>query len=123
VETPFDAAVAQTLATGGFTLVAVIAVLIVPRLATEHYCRRRSGWPCEPDWLPSLARIAGGVMIATRMRLVFAGDPQLAYATGGWLKPVHSALMHGILVLPLLAWRSRERIGTSAPRAGSCGRP
>ena len=38
------------------------------------------------------------------MRLVFAGDPLLAYATGGWLKPVHSALMHGILVLSLLAW-------------------
>jgi hypothetical protein len=35
---------------------------------------------------------------------VFKGDPQLAYATGGWLKPVHGALMHGILVLPLLAW-------------------
>jgi len=35
---------------------------------------------------------------------VFGGDPQLAYATGGWLKPVHATLMHGILVLPLLAW-------------------
>jgi hypothetical protein len=38
------------------------------------------------------------------MRLVFGGDPQGAYATGGWLKPVHGVLMHGILVLPLLAW-------------------
>jgi hypothetical protein len=43
-------------------------------------------------------------MIATGMRLVFGGDPQGAYATGGWLKPVHGVLMHGILVLPLLAW-------------------
>jgi hypothetical protein len=23
---------------------------------------------------------------------------------GGWLKPVHGVLMHGILALPLLAW-------------------
>ena len=43
-------------------------------------------------------------MIATGMRLVFGGDPQRAYATGGWLKPAHAVLMHGILVLPLLAW-------------------
>ena len=50
------------------------------------------------------AQVAGGVMIATGVRIVFSGDPQLAYATGGWLKPVHAALMHGILVLPLLAW-------------------
>jgi hypothetical protein len=38
------------------------------------------------------------------MRLVFGGDSQGAYATGGWLKPVHGVLMHGILVLPLFAW-------------------
>ncbi len=50
------------------------------------------------------AQIAGGVMIGTGMRLVFGGDPQRAYATSGWLKPVHAALMHGILVLPLVAW-------------------
>ena len=25
-------------------------------------------------------------------------------ATGGWLKPAHAVLMHGVLVLPLLAW-------------------
>jgi hypothetical protein len=50
------------------------------------------------------AQVAGGVMIATGMRLVFGGDPQGAYAMGGWLKPVHGILMHGILALPLLAW-------------------
>jgi hypothetical protein len=50
------------------------------------------------------AQIAGAVMIVTGMRLVFGGHPQLAYATGGWLKPVHAVLMHGILMLPLLAW-------------------
>jgi len=48
-------------------------------------------------------------MIATGMRLVFGGDPQGAYAMGGWLKPVHGVLMHGILVLPLLAWLMARR--------------
>lgn len=50
------------------------------------------------------AQISSGLMIATGVRLVIGGDPQAAYATGGWLKPVHGVLMHGILVLPLLAW-------------------
>jgi hypothetical protein len=51
------------------------------------------------------AQIVGGVMIGTGMQFVFGGDPQRAYAVGGWLKPVHAALMHGILVLPLRAWQ------------------
>jgi hypothetical protein len=38
------------------------------------------------------------------MRLVFGGDPQRGHALGGWMKPVHAELAHGILVLPLLAW-------------------
>ena len=105
METPLDAVVAQTLAVGGFTLVAVLVMLTIAAF------RDRALLP-----LPLLlavrtglvalvgAQVVGGVMIATGVRLVFAGDPQLAYATGGWLKPVHAALMHGILVLPLLAW-------------------
>jgi hypothetical protein len=106
VETPFDAVVAQTLAVGGFTLVATIVMLTVAafraRTALPAGLRLaiRSGFVALVG-----AQIVGGVMIATGMRLVFAGDPQSAYATGGWLKPVHAALMHGILVLPLLAWQ------------------
>jgi hypothetical protein len=105
VETPFDAAVAQTLALGGFTLVMVIVLLTVAAF--------RHGLAVPPPLRLAIragllalvgAQIAGAVMIATGMRLVFGGDPQLAYATGGWLKPVHAVLMHGVLVLPLLAW-------------------
>lgn len=43
-------------------------------------------------------------MIAKGMILVFAGDPEAAYATGGTLKPTHGVTMHGILVLTLVAW-------------------
>jgi len=50
------------------------------------------------------AQLAGVVMIARGMLLVFRGDPQAAYATGGFLKPTHAILMHGILALPALAW-------------------
>ena len=110
VETPFDAAVAQSLALGGFTLVAVIVVLAVAafRAGAALPASLRTAIRVGLAALVG-AQIAGGVMIATGMRLVFGGDPQRAYATGGWLKPVHAALMHGILVLPLLAWLTLSR--------------
>jgi hypothetical protein len=48
--------------------------------------------------------VVGALMIAKGVRLVIAGNPQAAYATGGTLKPAHAVTMHGILVLPMLAW-------------------
>ena len=105
METPFDAAVAQALAIGGFTLVIVIVALTVAAF------RDRAAMPpglrlAIQTGLVALvgAQIVGGLMIATGVRLVFGGNPQAAYDTGGWLKPIHGVLMHGILVLPLLAW-------------------
>ena len=53
-----------------------------------------------------VAMATGATMIARGMMLVFAGNPAAAYATGGALKPTHAVTMHGILVLPLLAWLS-----------------
>src|SRR4029453_6950016 len=64
------------------------------------------------------AVLVGALMIAKGMRLVFAGDAQAAYATGGTMKPIHAVTMHAILVLPALAWAlsfvnwsERRRIG------------
>jgi hypothetical protein len=124
METPFDAVVAQTLAVGGFALVAVVVALTVSAF------RSRTPWP--PGLLQAIraglvslvgAQVAGAVMIATGVRLVVGGHPGLAYASGGWLKPVHAVLMHGILVLPLLAWAISkaewgERTQARALRAG-----
>jgi hypothetical protein len=105
VETPFDAAIAQTLALGGFTLVAIIIVLTVAVFRHGKALPPPLGLAIRAGFVALVgAQVAGGVMIATGMRLVFGGDPQGAYAMGGWLKPVHGILMHGILVLPLLAW-------------------
>jgi hypothetical protein len=105
METPFDAGVAAALAFGGFTLVVVIVALTVAAF------RDRAALPpglrlAIQAGLVALvgAQITGALMIATGVRLVMGGDPQAAYLTGGWLKPVHAVLMHGILVLPILAW-------------------
>lgn len=123
METRFDAAVAVTLAIGGFTLVVVVVALAVsairhpPRLPAAFRSAIQAGLLALVG-----AQIAGAIMIATGVRLVVGGNPALAYATGGWLKPVHGLLMHGILVLPMLGWlvsnlRWTERAQTRAMTA------
>jgi hypothetical protein len=48
--------------------------------------------------------LVGALMIAKGMLLVFRGDSQAAYVTGGVLKPTHAVALHAVLVLPALAW-------------------
>ena len=105
LETTFDGLVARTLAAGGIALVVIIGVLTLAAFRAN---------PTIPTTLRITIRIGfvalfsslsvGALMIAKGMVLVFAGDPQAAYATGGSLKPTHAVTMHAVLVLPLLAW-------------------
>jgi hypothetical protein len=105
METTFDAVLAQILAVGGVVLVAVIVFLTVAAFRDRAALPPAVRLAIRAGLLALAgAQLVGGVMIFTGVRLVVAGDPQLAYAAGGWLKPVHAVLMHGILVLPLLAW-------------------
>lgn len=105
LETPFDAAVAQTPAVGGLALVTIIVVLTVVAFSNGTMLPQGFRLAIQAGFVALVgSQLIGGVMIGNGMRLVFGGDPQRAYATAGWLKPVHAALMHGILVLPLLAW-------------------
>lgn len=105
VETTFDAVVARALAFGGFALVAIIAALTVasfranPTVPVSLRVAIQIGFVVLCSSL-----VVGGLMILKGMRLVFAGDPQSAYATGGALKPTHAVTMHAILALPMLAW-------------------
>ena len=88
VETPFDAAVAQALAAGGFTLVAVIVVLTVMVLRDQTSLPPGLRLAARAGMVALVgAQVVGGVMIGTGMRLVFVGDPQRKYATGGWRSP------------------------------------
>ena len=105
VETAFDAMVARVLAVGGIALVTVIVGL------TATAFRRNPAVPISLRRAIQMGFVAlciamatGATMIARGMLLVFAGHPTAAYATGGALKPTHAVTMHGILVLPLLAW-------------------
>jgi hypothetical protein len=105
VETSIDSWIARTLALGGAALVAVILTL------TFASFRKNPGVPISQRVAMRIgfvalagAQITGAFMIAKGMRLVFAGHPQIAYATGGTLKPTHAIAMHAIQLLPVLAW-------------------
>jgi hypothetical protein len=105
LETTFDGVVARTLAAGGGVLIAVIAILTV------------ASWRADPQVVPSMrlavraglvaldvAVLVGAVMIATGISRALGGEQQAAYAAGGALKPAHAVTMHGVLVLPAVAW-------------------
>ena len=105
VETGIDARIAGSLAAGGAVLVIVILALAIASF------RRRRDVPLSMRVAIRIgflalfaAQIVGALMIAKGMRLVFTGDPQAAYATGGTLKPAHAVAMHAIQLLPGLAW-------------------
>jgi hypothetical protein len=105
VETTFDAAVTRMLAGGGIALIVIIVAFTIaafrgnPKVPISLRVAIRAGFVILVSSL-----VVGAVMIARGMTLVFAGDPQAAYATGGSLKPLHAVTMHAILVLPTLAW-------------------
>jgi hypothetical protein len=105
LETTFDAWIARALAGGGMVLVALIVVLTVaafsmnPSLPISLLVAIRVGFATLVG-----AVVVGALMIAKGMLLVFRGDPEAAYATGGVLKPTHAVALHAILVLPALAW-------------------
>jgi hypothetical protein len=104
METALDATFARTLAAGGAALIAVLVTMTVLAL------RRGSGPPslrlAVRVGLASIvgATVVGAVMIAGGVADVATGHQQEAYLHGGWLKPAHAALMHGVTVLPALAW-------------------
>lgn len=105
METPFDAFVARTLAAGGFTLVAIILVLTFVAFRANAAVPGSLQIAIRIGFVTLVgSMVVGALMIARGMMLVFAGNPQAAYANGGTLKPTHAVTMHAILVLPLLAW-------------------
>ena len=104
-ETTFDTVVSRVLAAGGALIIIVIVALTVaafranPAVAPSMRLAVRAGFVAL-----DAALLLGAVMIARGVAEVAAGDQQRAYAVGGFLKNGHAATMHGILILPALAW-------------------
>jgi hypothetical protein len=105
IETTLDAIVARALAAGGLALVAITVSLTVVAFRTNATVPRSLLTAIRVGFMALLgAQIVGAAMIARGMKLVVNGDPHAAYASGGMLKPAHAVMMHGILILPAIAW-------------------
>jgi hypothetical protein len=104
-ETPFDSTVSTVLAAGGALLIVILGTLAVsafrpnPGAASSMRLALRAGFVTLMIGLAT-----GAAMIARGVVEVNAGDQQEAYNVVGFLKPVHAVSLHGVLVLPALAW-------------------
>lgn len=104
-ETPFNSAISTMLAIGGGVLVLVLGAMAVaafranPRVPASMRLALRAGFASLVVGL-----LTGAAMIARGTVEVNAGQQQRAYHDMGFLKPVHAVGLHGVLVLPALAW-------------------
>jgi hypothetical protein len=108
MSTDVDSLIARTLAAGGFTLIVVAIFMTVsafrPSLPVpgESPSMRLAVQAGFGTFLAAMA--FGGIMIARGVVETLTGSQQLAYTVAGSLKPAHAILMHGVLLLPALAW-------------------
>ncbi|MEU4231706.1 hypothetical protein AB0F17_46050 [Nonomuraea sp. NPDC026600] len=118
MSTDVDSLIARTLAAGGFALIAVAVFMTVSAFRRDPTVPTISASPqaglgaspsmrlaVQAGFGTFLAAMAfGGIMIARGVVEVITGSQQFAYTVAGSLKPAHAILMHGVLLLPALAW-------------------
>ncbi|MEU7858982.1 hypothetical protein [Nonomuraea sp. NPDC049141] len=105
MSTSVDALIARTLAAGGFALIAVVVLMTLSAFRRDPAAPTSMRLAVQAGFGTFLAAMAfGGIMIARGVVEVMAGSQQLAYTVAGSLKPAHAILMHGVLLLPALAW-------------------
>lgn len=110
-ETPFDTVVAMSLAVGGGVLIVVLGTLAVTAFRGRIDGPASVRLALRAGFALLLAGLAAGAaMIARGETLIKDGQRQAAYDTAGFLKGFHAVTLHGVLVLPALAWlASRTR--------------
>ncbi|WP_412539116.1 hypothetical protein R8Z50_25120 [Longispora sp. K20-0274] len=105
METPLNTVISQTLAVGGAVLVAIFGTLTVVSFRPNPGVSRSTRLAVRVGLVLLMAALGtGAAMIVTGVRAVYAGNPQLAYTSAGFLKPAHAITMHAVLVLPALVW-------------------
>jgi hypothetical protein len=104
-ETPASAAVSMMLAVGGVVLIGVLVTFAVAAFRGDPELPPSMNLALRAGFVTMLIGLASGAaMIARGVTLARSGHQDLAYHLGGFLKPVHGVSLHGVLVLPVLAW-------------------
>lgn len=114
-ETATDTRITAVLAVGGMVLFVVLGGLFVVSLRPAPYLDPllRRAIRCGFGAL-LFALVVGGIMIGIGTSLVNSGHPDAAYHTAGAFKLAHAVSMHGIALLPGLAWLGRLGTMTGA---------
>jgi hypothetical protein len=93
------------LAVGGAVLVVTLTVFAVAALRGDPEQAPSMRLALRAGFVTLLIGLGSGIaMIARGVTLANTGHQQLAYQLGGFLKPVHAVSLHGVLVLPAVAW-------------------
>jgi hypothetical protein len=116
-ETAFNSAVSTVLAAGGAVLVVILGVLAVTSFRASPGVPASMRLGLRAGFVSLMIGLAtGAAMIARGAAEVGAGRQQQAYHDIGFLKPVHGVSLHGVLVLPALAWLSSRTAWDEARR-------
>jgi hypothetical protein len=100
-----DRSVSMMLAVGGAVLVVVLVAFAIPAFRGNPDLSASMRFALRAGFATMLVGLGtGAAMIARGVTLVNTGHQQLAYEVGGFLKPVHGVSLHGVLVLPAVAW-------------------
>jgi hypothetical protein len=103
--TPGDTVVAVMLAFGGAVLIAVLGWFAVLAMRGRIDAAPSMRLALRAGFLLLVCGLfAGAAMIAVGTVAMNTGTPARAYAVTGFLKEFHGVTLHGVLVLPALAW-------------------
>ncbi|OLF19458.1 hypothetical protein [Actinophytocola xanthii] len=101
--TGFDSAVSATLAFGGMVLIATAVALTLAALARGGVTPSMR-LATQFGFLTLLVALGVGAAMISAGTAAARSDPALAYSAAGFLKLPHAVFMHGVLVIPGLAW-------------------
>lgn len=111
---PLNTAIAMTLAAGGAVLILVLGAFAVPAIRGHVNGARSMVIAQRAGFILLIAGLLSGVAMIARGSIARANGEAASqmYVVTGFLKDFHGVTLHGVLVLPALAWLvARTRMG------------
>lgn len=111
---PLNTAIAMTLAAGGAVLILVLGAFAVPAIRGHVNGARSMVIAQRAGFILLIAGLLSGAAMIARGSIARANGEAASqmYVVTGFLKDFHGVTLHGVLVLPALAWLvARTRMG------------